>query len=174
MDKLQKIGSWIWYNKERMVLAVMVLVLAYRVYQVLNPPPPRQWAMLAAPRMQLPDDAESRERLGLPSVPPPRPPMTLPGDYVSFYERNPFWYYSGTAGQDTGQDVRVEDLNIQLLDIQTGPDGNPRARLRTRTTAWYSEGDTFEEFEVTRIDPDTNSVVVYSERYGRPFTLEKR
>ena len=100
--------------------------------------------------------------------------MTLPGDYVSFYERNPFWYYSGTAGQDTGQDVRVEDLNIQLLDIQTGPDGNPRARLRTRTTAWYSEGDTFEEFEVTRIDPDTNSVVVYSERYGRPFTLEKR
>lgn len=174
MDKLQKIGSWIWYNKERMVLVVMVLVLAYRVYQVLNPPPPKQWAMPATPRTELPDDPVAREPLGLPSAPPPRPPMTLPGDYVSFYERNPFWYHSGTSGQDGGQEVRTEDLNIHLLNVQTGADGSPRARLRGRTTGWYSNGEQFEEFEVLEINPDTDTVVVYSERYGRSFTLEKR
>lgn len=176
MDKLQKIGNWIWYNKERMILVVMVLVLAYRVYEVLNPPPPRQWPPLASPRTQLPDDEESRQMLGLPGSPPPRPGIALPGDYVSFFDNNPFWYHSGTARQDTGADTRGADLNIQLLDVQVVR-GTPRARLSTPggRPAWYDENEQFaNQYELQRIDPETGTVVVYSERHRQSFTLRRQ
>ncbi len=171
MDKIQKIGTWIWDNKERMVLVVMVLVLGYRVYEILSPPPPPDWPRLQPPRRQLPEEPEYREELGLPSEPPARPPMDVPGTYATFHSRNPFWYHSRDARPESGEQVRAEDLNIQLLDIQD-VGGNPRARLRSaRTTAWYSTGEQFEEFEVLEINVDTDTVVVYSERYARPFTL---
>ena len=174
MDKLQKIGAWFWNNKERMVLIVMVAVLAYRVYGIMYPEAPQVWPRVPTPQTMLPENPEDRQDLGLPSAPPPPPPMGLPGVYASLYERNPFWYHSGQAQQQGSQTVQAEDLNIQLVDIQD-VGGRPRARLRTiRTTAWYSENEQFEEFELMQIDPETESVVIYSERYARPFTLQKR
>lgn len=174
MDKLQKIGSWIWYNKERMMLVVMIAVLAYRVYGVMYPEPSQTWSPISTPQAALPEDGEERQTLGLPANPPAPPPIGFPGVYASLYERNPFWYYSGQAQQQSGQTARAEDLNIQLVDIQVAA-GRPRARLKTiRTEKWYSENEPFEEFELLQIDPDAQTVVVYSERFGRPFTLEKQ
>jgi len=174
MDKLQKIGTLIWNHKELMVLVVMVLVLAYRVYGVLSPPPVADWPKLMLPKQQLPQEQEERQVIGLPSDPPARPVMDMPAVYVTFYERNPFWYYSGQTKEETSTEVTAEDLNIELLDIQD-VSGKARARLRSaRTTKWYSAGEQFEEFELQEIDPDTKSVVVFSERYDRPFTLRKR
>ncbi len=171
MDILQKIGVWFWNNKERMVLVVMVLVLGYRVYQILNPPPPPEWPRLQPPRQELPDEPSEREDLGLPGPPPPRPPMDVPGTYVTFYERNPFWYHAGEGRAAATQEVRAEDLNIQVLSIQDVGD-NPRARLRSAAgTSWYTAGDPLGEFEVLEVDPAMNTVVVYSQRYERPFTL---
>jgi len=174
MGKLQKIGTFIWNYKELMVLVVMILALAYRVYGVLTPPPPADWPRLMPPKQQLPEDPEQRQQIGLPGSPPARPLMDMPAVYVDFYERNPFWYHSGQTKDESSKEVTAEDLNIQLLDIQD-VGGNPRARLRSaRTTAWYSAGEQFEEFELLEIDPELQTVVVFSERYDRPFTLRKR
>lgn len=174
IDKLRKIGTSFWYNKERMVLVLMLVVLAYRVYGVINPEPPQTWPRLPSPQTLLPEDPAERQQLGLPSDPPPPLPMELPGNYVSIYENNPFWYYSGRSESTGTQTVTAEDLGIRLLDIQDAG-GRPRARLRTvRTTAWYSENEQFEEYELLRIDPETQTVEVYSEKYKQKFTLKKR
>ena len=94
--------------------------------------------------------------------------------YTSLYERNPFWYYSGQKTSSASEQVSAADLNIELVDIQNVR-GKPRARLKTsRTTKWYSENEQFEEFEVTSIDAENQSVVVYSQRYSKSFTLEKQ
>ncbi len=37
MDILRKIGDWAWINKERLVLAILVIFLGYRIYAVMNP-----------------------------------------------------------------------------------------------------------------------------------------
>ena len=174
MDKLRKIGTMIWNYKELMVLVVMVLVLAYRVYGVLTPPPPADWPRLMPPKQNLPEDQEERQIIGLPGNPPARPLMDMPAVYVDFYERNPFWYHSGQTREESSTEVTAEDLNIQLLSIQNVA-GNPKAQLKsTSTTKWYSAGEQFEEFELLEIDTDTQTVVVFSERYDRPFTLRKR
>ena len=173
MDKLRKIGNLIWNHKELMVLVIMVLVLAYRVYGVLSPPPPPDWPKLSPPKQQLPQEQEYRQELGLPSDPPARPLMDMPFVYVAFYERNPFWYHSGQTQEASSTEVTAADLNIQLLNIQDVA-GNPKAQLRSaRTTKWYSAGEQFEEFELLEIDVATETVVVFSERYDRPFTLRK-
>ncbi|MCK5862201.1 MAG: hypothetical protein KAH38_06940, partial [Candidatus Hydrogenedentes bacterium] len=70
MDKLRKIGALLWNYKELMVLVVMLLVLVYRVYSVLVPPPPPDWVRLVAPKSQLPQDQQDRQEIGLPSNPP--------------------------------------------------------------------------------------------------------
>ena len=50
-----------------------------------------------------------------------------------------------------------------------------RAQLRTRsTTKWYDEGEEFEQFILEQVNPEDKTVVVYSEQYGRRFTLEMR
>ena len=174
MDKLRKIGIIFWNYKELMVLVVMLLILAYRVYGVLTYSVEADWPKPIPPKQQLPQESEARKSIGLPGDPPPRPLMDMPAVYVDFYERNPFWYHSGQNREESNREVTAEDLNIQLLDIQD-VGGNPRARLRSsRTTSWYSAGEQFEEFELLEIDADALTVVVFSERYDRPFTLRKR
>lgn len=174
MDKLQKLGAWLWRNKERMVLIVMLAVLAYRVYGIFNPPPEEAWARLPQPKLELPTEHDERQELGLPNLPALSAPSGLPGVYTSLYERNPFWYYSGQKTSSASEQVSAADLNIELVDIQNVR-GKPRARLKTsRTTKWYSENEQFEEFEVTSIDAENQSVVVYSQRYSKSFTLEKQ
>lgn len=37
MDKLRKIGEWMWQNKERLVLAVLIAFFCYRLYGVVYP-----------------------------------------------------------------------------------------------------------------------------------------
>ena len=78
MDKLRKIGLWFWYNKERMVLLVMLVVLAYRVYGVLYPGDAPVWKNIPVPQTSLPESAEERQTLGLPGE-LPYPLAGLPG-----------------------------------------------------------------------------------------------
>ena len=172
-DKFIKAGNWLWYSKELIVLLVMVGILVYRVYGVVNPPPPPKWTKLPRPLTELPTDPAALQGIELPGDPTPRPPMDVPGSYAMLYNRNPFWYYSGQQKQDSKQDVTAADLNIKLLDIQNAG-GRLRAKLRTQSaTAWYSENDQFEKYELQKIDPDNNTVEIYSERYARTFTLSK-
>jgi len=165
-DKIRKIVSWIWYNKERMVLVVMVGFLMYRVWQVFYPPPMPEEAFLRPPMQSLPEEPG-------PGIEPPRPPiappMRIPGDYATIHQRNPFWYYGRqTAGAGRGD---AADVQIQLLRIRVVNNQN-RVQLRTATTTgWYNEGERFEEFELVSVDPENNTATVYAERLGRRITL---
>jgi len=165
-DKIRKIAAWIWNNKERMVLVVMVGFLVYRVWQVVYPPPPPDEAFLRPPMQSLPEEPG-------PGIQPPRPPvappMRIPGDYAAIHQRNPFWYFGTQAGR--GAQAGAADLQIQLLRIRE-VNNRFRAQLRTATTTqWYNEGERFEEFELRSIDPAENSVTIHSERLGRTITL---
>jgi len=167
VDKLRKAGLWIWMNKERMILLVMVGLLCYRVYAVLNPPEPELDAHLPLPRN--PDLATLE-----PEVKPPEPPIQPssggPGDYANLNRKNPFWYYS-TQG-DAADEADDACAGISLVGFQQGGT-NWMAQLRTTaTTRWYSEGDQFEEFTLLSIDGNAGTVRVYSERVGEECTLE--
>ncbi len=176
VDKLQKAGAWLWYNKERMVLVIMVVIFGYRVYRVVTPPPAPDCPLLQQPKNELPTEPEEQQQLGLPGNPAPRPPMDVPGSYATLFTRNPFWYHSGQQSEQSGQqEVTAESLNIQLLDIQEAAGGRLRARLRTKSlTSWYSENAQFEEFELQRINKEDQTIEVYSERYGRTFVIQKK
>lgn len=174
VDKLRKIGAWIWRNKERAVLLVVLVVLGYRGWALMSPRLPPNWSRLQPPKPQLPDDLSelAEQNIELPPSPSLRPPADVPEPFASLYQKNPFWYYAGSGASRSEQEITVEQLNIQLLNLQQVR-GKWRARLRTTsTTKWYDEGEQFEEFEVLRINPDEKTVEIRSERYGRNFTLK--
>ncbi len=69
MDKLRKIGDWAWDNKERLVLAILVVFLAYRIYAVLNPTTLEEEAAARAAAAPTPanrfDDDDDDDMLGM-------------------------------------------------------------------------------------------------------------
>ena len=48
MEIIRKIGDWAWANKERLVLAILVVFLVYRIYAVMNPTTLEEEAAAAA------------------------------------------------------------------------------------------------------------------------------
>jgi len=78
VDILRKIGDWAWVNKERLVLAILVVFLVYRIYAVLNPTTiEEQMAQAAGARQQQiqstagggPEEAGERTGPGRPGSP---------------------------------------------------------------------------------------------------------
>lgn len=167
MDKVVAIGKWLWLNKERFVLLVVMAVFCYRVYVVLNPPEP---PVVVPPKSPIPGPIPDE-------LMPPSPPLplarSLPGGYSGLYNNNPFCYYCKERGPGDIEVFDPEKLGITLLAIRKLSDGRVRAQLSTKTVPkrWYNEGEPFEEYELQEIDAENNSVVIYSERYARRFTL---
>ncbi len=170
IDKIQKIGIWFWWNKEKFVLIILVGILGYRVYIIAYPPPPEIEEVYSPPRKEIPDDPNLK-----PPMPQLPPALAIPGTYAQLWRENPFWYFAGETTSARGtHEITAKDLGITLLNIrQVGEKW--RAQLRTRsTTKWYDEGEEFEKFILERINPDDKTVVIHSEQYGRRFTLEMR
>ncbi|MBI2432632.1 MAG: hypothetical protein HYV26_07165 [Candidatus Hydrogenedentes bacterium] len=169
VDKLRKIAAWVWLNKERMVLLIAVGILCYRVYEVIFPPPPEEPKPTNPPKNELPAPGPETEKL-LPPSPPPRPPIDAPDDYASLYRRNPFSYSSAGGGGAT--EVKEDELDIALLNIQPGNDG-ARAQLRAGAAKkWYKEGEPFQGYVLEDIDVDAKTVTIYSEQLEKRQTLE--
>ncbi|MCX8063552.1 MAG: hypothetical protein N3G21_00070 [Candidatus Hydrogenedentes bacterium] len=168
IDKIKKIVIWFWLNIEKFVLVVMIGILGYRVYVIAFPPPPPAEETYSPPRKEVPEELKS-------PLPPPIPPGSVPGTYSSLWRENPFWYYAGEPSVGKGEQVISEkDLGVTLLNIRQVGD-RWRAQLRTRsTTKWYDEGEEFEQFILEQINPEEKTVVIYSEQYGRRFTLQMR
>lgn len=62
MENLRKVGDWAWANKERLVLAILVVFLAYRIYAVLNPTTiEEQTAQASRARQQQPESTSADE-----------------------------------------------------------------------------------------------------------------
>lgn len=142
-----------------MVLAVMVIFLSVRVYQVLNPEEGTQGRSFNLPG---PDpDPEN-----LPGPPPAVPGAPLTEDWSPIWRRSIFHWPRQRATSST-RGGGVSEIDLQLLRIQEVTDGVFRAQIRTTTTKWYSEGEAFEAFELISIDPDTECCVVFAEEIGR-------
>jgi len=169
VDKLRKAGLWIWLNKERMILLVMVGLLCRQVYAVVYPPAPEVADNLPLPRNPDPEDLP-------PEIDPPAAQpiagLRSPGEYANLDRSNPFWYYSTQA--EGGAATDSDAIDIQLLDIRVAGT-KVRAQLQTKATKkWYDEGDKFEEFQLLDIDPDAGTVEIFSEGQGRQVTLQKQ
>ena len=167
VDKLRKFGEFLWLNKERIILVVMVAILCFQVYKVLYPDEKPRGVIPNPPRSL----DENSEGFTAPPQPPDKPGITISGDYVSLFRRNPFWYFSGRNQRGT-QDGE-EGTEIALVDIQVTAAGVTRAQLRTATTTqWYTVGDSFEQFRLQSVDVDGQTAVVYVERLSREITLQ--
>ena len=161
MEKVRKFFEWLWNAKERLVLAVMVMLLCWNVYRVVYPPKP------AEPKVHRAPDRSGFDEI--PQVTPLEPAQSQ--DWASIYTPNPFWYL---AGQKINNDTeKPEDVGITLLDIRQVR-GKNRAKLQTESSArWYDEGQQFESFELLSVDPDAGTCQVRSEGSGKVITLRK-
>jgi len=162
VDKLKNIGAVLWANKERMVLAVMVLVFGWRVYAVLNPE-----QSLPAMNYRLPkaDDGQIPK-----AAVPPAPAVRQTVSLEAAYTPNPFWALSSQKEARASQGP--EDAGISLLRIQKGRGGRVRAQIRTTSsTQWFDEGAPFESFHLLQINPEDGTCLVQSERLGKNITL---
>jgi len=157
MDKLRKIGLWVWNNKERLAFGLLAIILTVQVYRVMS-------QEIEQPPLPTPKPGEPKEYV---VEPPPAPPES--DNYSSLVERNPFSYYSSVMGAGS-QGTDGED-NIQLLDIQRAPDGGYAARIYTKAAKWYKEGESFESYVLLRIDPEQQLVEVRSDKTGTTLTL---
>lgn len=162
MDKLRKIGERLWYNKERVVLVAMVIVLCWNVYKVAFPPKPEEEKAHPVPSAEVSGQISGE----IPLEPQPKP-LT---DWKPVYEPHPFWSLSGAtvSGGGSGED---KDPGVTLVDIKK-VGSKYRAKLKTASSnKWYDENEKAEDFELLSIDPDARTVKVRSERLGRTVEL---
>jgi hypothetical protein len=161
----RKVGRWLWRNKERMLLGVVMVFLCWRAYVVLNPKE-EKWPTFRSPQAELPPGAP------VPELPDPAAPQVPAVEFSSLLERNPFTANLSRASQSgTEEEERVE-ARLSVQRIVERPDGTSTAQIRTRTTrSWVTQGDEIDGFTVRAIDPDAGSVTVVSEESGQQTVL---
>ena len=169
MDKIRKLGAWLWLYKERILLGIVVGVLFWRVYTAINPPPKPAETVYV-----LPTSLEDPEPGVLPPVPDFAPKTLIPVDRKELAKRNPFWYYADDAGLTT--DEGPDDIGLELRDIQSVPDSAPRARIKSKgRTRYYSAGDVIDgQYKLDSIDSENGTVTVSADEFKKPVTLKKQ
>ena len=165
MEQLRKVGDWLWRNKEKMVLAGLVLVLIYQVYKVKFAPPE---AEEDGPRFVLPSGSV---RDTITELPPPPPSDPDRPDTKRLVRSNPFSAI-GLGGDNLDEDGQAQP-ELELLKIMPWTGGTFVAEIRTQTARpkRYGVGDQFESYRIISIDPSAKEVVVYSEEHRKNFTF---
>ena len=159
MDKLRKIGLWIWYNKERMVLAIMFIALCYQLYKVWNPEPPEKTKVF------VPASMETEGKVEIPQ--PPSPPRRNSPASITSLLGNPFTRMTGAARENAGGEE-----SIKLLRIIKWSDGTLRAELQdSRERDYFKEGESFGTYEVLSINQEAGEVEVYSAESNKRLKL---
>jgi hypothetical protein len=163
MDQLIKLRAWLWLNKEKLLLGVLVLVLCFRVYKVVYPP-----------EVKLPDPPVPPSPTWSGDVPPGAPPVmpALPERIPStgLVKNNPFTVYGVDYGKKEEQ--RPE---LYFLGLKEWADGTWRAQITTNPRfrpKLYKEGEEFESFRLERIDVEAEEITVYSQADARSFTYK--
>ena len=146
MNKIRKFGAWLWLNKERMILGVLVILLCYRVYAILMG------------EVDLGDDNvinPTASGLGSSPIPPPIPRVQPGGAIVTLVNKNPLSY---VAGLETDADDKIRTY-LTLVSI-TSVDDEPRARIRPRGGRPRSRkvGDQVDNWIISRIREDSVEV----------------
>ena len=152
-------------NKELVVLVLLLVLLLYRGYTLMNPTeaPPLTMGKMASARRTGEDPLP-------PSPPPPSEPIVIDG----LVRANPF-----TTRARPQEDVRNAGPEarppLQLVRIQQWRDGSYRAQIASKAgvrAKWYREGEQFESYRIERIDAEGESVTVYSEEHRKNFEFK--
>lgn len=168
MDYLYKFGMWLWRNKERIVLVVLVLFLCARTYRVVMGAAPQPVKPHPPVRSELPEDwNEAPPR-------PPAPPAIPKPPKEALIRSNMFTVYGRPVEEGRTEEVTADSIGVKLIRIVPWKGNEYRAELLTkgRRPKRYSEGEQFENFRLVRIDPTNNSVEIWAEQYGRSFVLQ--
>ena len=141
-----------------MVLAVMVAILVFRVYQVLNPPP-----IITGPTFQIPGN-DPPEGIG-PGIPPPPPAPELTDDWSRLWRRPIHTWHAQRGRGNTGDNRNEQErLDISVVDLREAG-GIWRARIRTQSrTSWKDVGEQFEQYTLMAIDSERKCVTIFSDR----------
>lgn len=181
MDKLRKIGTWVWLNVEKIFLVALIILLGFRVYKVFNPDKPEDWNPPMPPTPRNVNDEAARaaalekitgqiEEFG-PMVEAPFPFVEYPAK--DLIKANMFSIHGSTervsSGRTTPQkpDIKVTKIRPWRNDTYCAyvGVGNDRARRRV-------EGDEFgpdNVYSLQRIDADGGRIEVYSKESARTY-----
>ncbi len=171
-DKLRKIGNWIWLNKERLILAVMVVYLGMRVVRVVQDVPDTS-GFYPPPARTLSDEKERqlvKEGILPPATPPPAPAPYPFGQYGALEEENMFYMHATTDGEEAEE---TADWGVRLLRVSEPMPGRRRAQLQygSNVTEWHDEGEGFGEFRLESIDTEAGTATIYSTEYNQSRTF---
>ncbi len=148
-----------------MVLAVVVGILVFRVYQVVQPTTGTDVATIPRP--------PSSSALSAPSLSPNIVVQEKPEPRTALLVRNPFvWQAQG--GQSRVVDAESGKPDLVLLRIQERPGGGAQAQIRSGPSRkWYNVGEKFESYELTDIDVENQKIKIYSEEMRKEYEYAK-
>ncbi|MDZ4858544.1 MAG: hypothetical protein SGI88_06140 [Candidatus Hydrogenedentes bacterium] len=193
VSKLRKAASWVWNQKEKMFLGILLVVLLFRAYVVLINPPdvnaliaavekpaekPKPAAKKPAPAAAPGAPAAAPKAAPITSdnvpLPAPKPVLERAEDFKPLVRQNPFTIYGVMAGTGSRGETEQEKIEIQLQRIVKWSDGSYRAEMITKVGGRpkrYAENEPFESYKVMEIDTVNNTVTVFSTAHGKAFTL---
>ena len=152
-------------NKELVVLVLLLAILLYRGYTLMNPKEPTPLPM--GGMAQNPEGGEFEA----PPLPPIGPdPVPIEG----LMRANPFTTRTPQK-QDPSDSQETARPTLRLDRVQQWRDGSYRAYIATKPGVrpkWYKEGEPFESYRIERIDAEGESVTVYSEEHRKNFEFK--
>ena len=163
-EKIRKLTAWVWNVKERIILAIMVAILCERVYDVMNP-------KSVDDALPIPRKPASDASGVIPPNNPPPPPSDLIGESWSLLHIRPVTLFEKPY---IGQRDRDDDFgsNLELQEMRkSGKNYSVKISTGQGRARWYREGESFESYEIVFIDPDKETVQVYSEEANKTITL---
>lgn len=173
MDKLHKFGVKLWRNKERMILVLLLCVLGFRVYQLVNPPPPPEPKPHSAPRASIPDDWPDGPPVpeeGLRSV------EMASGD--ALLADNPFTRLASTSASATKKSAESDATQgLKLVRVtESKRDGSISAMISVSgVTKRVQQGDEVKAgVRVQRIDVQAGTVELSTPEAGGSITLSAK
>jgi hypothetical protein len=147
VDKLRKFGAWLWLNKERMLLGVLVGFLCYRVWVIMED------VIIETNDQVVPPRASGN--VGLGDAIPPIAPTAAPGAALtSLGTRSPFLYRPGVAINSDGE----AELDITLVDApKVDRNGDLKARIKPGKgrTKSYAVGKEVRKWIIIEIREDS-------------------
>lgn len=156
MNLLRKIGQWCWDKKERMILVIMLVVLGYRIYTVINVAETDIAEVFVDPKAIAPVE---------PYPPAPRATIVTENVVLSPLVGRSIFKIDNPGRRDDGGDmVNAEDQKLEVLRIIEKADGKHKAMITTGgKNTLVDIGESFESYQLVSVDIENQSCEIYSE-----------
>ena len=147
-------------------MAIMVVLLGFRIYAILNPS-----SLEDTPKFFAPPRTELSENVKTPGIPPRAPMLDRSEDWSALLTRDMFIYEKPRESSTLTADGEVS--NVKVLRIREVAPGKFRVQIQTEAAArkWYSVGDAFETYTLRAVDIDTQCCELFDDRTGKQIEL---